>query len=113
MTRAPEGARVGIHGDDIRGTGQHLDKSPPVTASSPGTFYVANDIKRYRRTKAEIDKIRAAIRDLLSKDHPQTVRQIFYALTVRGVIKKVEIEYQRTACRLLTEMREAGSIPFD
>jgi hypothetical protein len=113
MTRAPEGARVGIHGDAIRGTGQRLDKSPPVTASSPGQFYVANDIKRSRRTKAEIARIRDALFELLSKDNPQTVRQVFYALTVKGVIKKIEIEYQRTVCRLLTEMREADLIPFN
>ena len=48
----------------------------------------------------------------MSNDHPQTVRQVFYALTVRGVIKKAEIEYQRTVIRLLVDMREADEIPF-
>lgn len=51
--------------------------------------------------------------DILKKDNPQTVRQVFYALTVRGAIKKEEIEYQRTVVRLLTEMREAKVIPFE
>ena len=41
------------------------------------------------------------------------MRQVFYALTVRGVIKKAEIEYQRTVIRLLVEMREAGLVPFE
>jgi hypothetical protein len=41
------------------------------------------------------------------------VRQVFYALTVRGAIAKQEIEYKRTVVRLLTEMREAGQIPFE
>jgi hypothetical protein len=77
-------------------------------------FYVASDIKRrFRRTKAEIAAIRKAIYDILSEDHPQTVRQVFYALTVRGVIAKAEIEYQRTVIRLLVEMREAEEIPFE
>jgi len=40
------------------------------------------------------------------------VRQVFYALTVRGVIQKAEIEYQRTVVRLLVDMREAGDISF-
>jgi hypothetical protein len=57
--------------------------------------------------------IRAAITDLLSKDNPQTVRQVFYALTVQGVISKDELEYKRTVVRLLGEMREAGEIPFE
>jgi len=76
--------------------------------------YVASDIKpkRSRRTKAEVAAIRNTILDILEDDNPQTVRQVFYALTVRGVIAKAEIEYQRTVIRLLVEMREAGQIPF-
>src|SRR5262249_48022586 len=84
----------------------------PTTASS---VYVARDIKskRHRRTKNEIKGVRDAIERLLADDHPQTVRQVFYALTVRGLIAKHEVEYQRTAVRLLGEMREAGTISFE
>jgi hypothetical protein len=81
--------------------------------SGPSPFYVASDIKRFRRTKAAIGTVRKAIFETLSEDHPQTVRQVFYALTVKGVIAKAEIEYQRTVVRLLSEMREAGQIPFE
>ena len=76
-------------------------------------FYVASDIKRSRRTKSAIVDIKKAIVDILSADNPQTVRQVFYALTVRGVINKDEIEYQRTVIRLLTDMRDAEEIPFE
>ena len=79
---------------------------------SPVHVYSASPIKRFRRTKAAVTSIRDAICEVLQADHPQTVRQVFYALTVRGVIKKVEIEYHRTVIRLLTEMREAGDVPF-
>jgi len=92
----------------------------PITADNPARnnpfrFYVADNIrqKRFRRTKAAVAGIRTAIIDILSKDNPQTVRQVFYALTVRGVITKAEIEYQRTVVRLLGEMREAGTISFE
>jgi hypothetical protein len=57
--------------------------------------------------------LRDHIKDILEQNNPQTVRQVFYALTVRGVIAKAEIEYKRTVIRLLTEMREAGEIPFE
>jgi hypothetical protein len=95
--------------------------SPEIQINSAGDqFYVASNIKRprrarkrFRRTKITIAGIRDAIKDLLSEDHPQTVRQVFYALTVRGLIQKAEVEYQRTAVRLLGEMREAGQIPFE
>lgn len=89
----------------------HKDSEP--TASLQANLYVASDIRRFRRTKTDIAAIRDAITILLEEDHPQTVRQIFYALTVRGIVRKAEGEYQRTVCRLLTEMREAGTIPFD
>jgi hypothetical protein len=66
-----------------------------------------------RRTKAAVTSIRDAIRKVLEQDHPQTVRQVFYALTVLGAIKKQEVEYKRTVIRLLVKMREKREIPFD
>jgi hypothetical protein len=81
----------------------------------PGSSYVPKDIKpkRARRTKAAVVSIRDHIEDILEQNNPQTVRQVFYALTVRGAIAKAEIEYKRTVVRLLSEMREAGTIPFE
>jgi len=73
----------------------------------------ASPIKRDRRTRAEIDDIKAAIHDVVEEDPPMTVRQVFYQLVVRGVIEKTEAEYQGTVIRLLTEMRLDASIPFD
>jgi hypothetical protein len=75
--------------------------------------YIAYSIKRPRRLKSQVTAIRKAIREILEADHPQTVRQVFYALTVRGLIDKAEKEYQGTVVRLLSEMREAGDISFE
>jgi len=52
--------------------------------SPAGKVYVASDIKpkRDRRTKAEVAAIRRAIENILCESKPQTVRQVFYALTV-------------------------------
>jgi hypothetical protein len=57
--------------------------------------------------------IRKAILDILGADNPQTVRQTFYATTVVGVVEKEEREYKGTVDRLLVEMREDGTIPFE
>jgi hypothetical protein len=86
---------------------------PTIGGADP--FYVASDIKpkRRRRTKAAVGSIRAGARAILERSHPQTVRQLYYALTVKGAIEKTETEYQRTVVRLLTDMREAGKIPFE
>jgi hypothetical protein len=74
--------------------------------------YRACPIKRDRRTRAEIDDIKAAIVAALKGDHPMTVRQVFYRLVVQKVIEKTEKEYQNVVIRLLTEMRLGGSIRF-
>jgi hypothetical protein len=68
--------------------------------------------KAARRSKADIDAIRAAIADVLERDHPMTVRQVFYQLVVRNVIEKTEQTYKGTVIRLLTDMRMSGDIPF-
>jgi hypothetical protein len=90
---------------------------PNVTSSfTADPFYVASDIKRpkrFRRTKAAIGSIRDTAKAILEESNPQTVRQVYYALTVKGAIAKTETEYQRTVVRLLVEMRERGNIPFE
>src|SRR5947208_2911800 len=93
-------------------TGVGLDH--PAAAAGNG-FYVPKDIKpkRHRRTKAAMGSVRDAIKAVLEQSHPQALRQVFYPLTVLGVISKNETEYKRTAGRLLTDMREAGKIPFE
>jgi hypothetical protein len=57
-------------------------------------------------------EVRAAIIDVLAQDHPQTVRQVFYQLVVRGAVEKTEVEYKSTVIRLLTEMRLSGEVPW-
>jgi hypothetical protein len=54
--------------------------------------------------------LRAAIVEILRNDHPQTVRQVFYQLVVRGAVQKTETEYTQTVSRLLGEMPLAGDL---
>src|SRR5262249_2605119 len=68
----------------------HAQAEPENQANG---FYVPKDIKskRHRRTKAAISSVRDQIKDILEQNNPQTVRQVFYALTVRGAIAKQEV----------------------
>lgn len=68
---------------------------------------------RSRRGPAEMAAIRAAIVGMLERDHPQTVRQVFYQLVTRGIIEKTEREYQGTVIRLLSDMRLDGQVRWD
>ena len=59
-----------------------------------------------------MEAIREAIYDVLATENPMTVRQCFYALTVRGMIEKSETQYNGTVVRLLTQMRREQIIPY-
>ena len=80
---------------------------------SAAEFYRPSSIRRSRRSRVEMDAIREAIVETLNEHSPMTVRQVFYALTVRGVIEKTEAEYKQTVVRLLDEMRWNGDIDWD
>ena len=56
--------------------------------------------------------IRAGLSDILAAGHPMSVRQVFYAATVSGLVGKTEAEYKQTVVRLLGEMRRDGTIPY-
>ena len=65
-----------------------------------------------RRTKAEMQAIKDGIYELCERYQPMTVRQLFYALSVRGFIAKTEGEYKTTA-KLVKAMRLDGQLPWD
>jgi hypothetical protein len=90
---------------DFDGTGKGAGIYPASGIKSDG--------RRKRRKKSEIATIKKALFDILEADHPQTVRQVFYQMIVRGLVGKTEQEYDGTVCRLLGDMREDDVIPFD
>ncbi len=74
--------------------------------------YGSSPIKRGRRTKAEIQTIKNGLYEILQDQHPATVRGTFYQAVGHGLVGKSEAEYKGTVCRLLTEMRRAGDLPY-
>ena len=65
-----------------------------------------------RRTKAEVTVIKEAIIALCGRYKPMTVRQLFYALTVRDFIDKTEQEYKNIV-KWAKELRLAGDLPWE
>jgi hypothetical protein len=84
-------------------TGHDFDK---------GNFYMSRPIKRKRRSKADMERLKSGLYDILAEYHPQTVRGVFYQAVSRGLIEKTELEYQNAVQRNLVKMRESGQIPF-
>jgi hypothetical protein len=71
----------------------------------------SSPVKKYT-TRSNSDLIQASILAIFMEMDPRlTVRQIYYALTVRGVVPKTENGYRQT-CYQLKIMRERGFIPY-
>jgi hypothetical protein len=68
--------------------------------------------KRKVRSAKETVQMEEAVEDILYRYHPQTVRQLFYQLTVRGLVEKSENGYRQVEA-LTVSMRKGGDIPFD
>jgi hypothetical protein len=63
-------------------------------------------------TRAKSKRIQAAIAKIFLEMEPKlTVRQIYYALTVRDIVPKTEAGYRQTDYQL-NKMRENGIIPY-
>jgi hypothetical protein len=75
-------------------------------------IYGSSPVKPLRRSKSEIELLKAALYDVVQANQPVTVRQVFYQMVSRGEIDKTENEYKHTVGRLLTEMRLYEGLPY-
>lgn len=76
--------------------------------------YRARTIKRDRRTKAQVDQLDAQIMDVLTEDHPQSVRHVFYRMTnprLPEPVKKSDRGYRHVQDRV-KKLRRAGRLPY-
>lgn len=73
--------------------------------------YGASTVKRVRRTNAELEVIDEAIIDVLTEEHPATVRSVFYRITSRGLVDKSENGYRLIGRRVL-QLRRADLVPY-
>jgi hypothetical protein len=74
--------------------------------------YQASRIKRHRATRAEVERRRQSLYDIVEEMKPMTVRQVFYQATVRDLVEKTENGCAKVQTDL-TIMRRAGVLPYD
>ena len=67
--------------------------------------------KRHRATRHELQVRRTALYRIVEAMRPMTVRQVFYPASVRGIVDKSEVGYDRVQTDL-TVMRRAGDLPY-
>jgi hypothetical protein len=81
------------------------------------TVYGTNALngRRYRRTKAELAEIDAAIYEVAEAERPCTIRALFYRLVGRGLVPKTdkgENNGYGVVQRQALKMRRAGVLPY-
>ena len=74
-------------------------------------LYQASPIKRNRATKAEMEERAQFLISYAREQSPVTVRQLFYAATVRELIEKSESGYNKVQAQVLALRRE-GRLPY-
>ncbi len=76
--------------------------------------YQAGQIKRRRRTKAQVEQLNEQIVGVLRADHPQSIRHVFYRMTdprLPEPVEKTEAGYEQVQARLV-KLRREGVIPY-
>lgn len=76
--------------------------------------YRASTIKRERRSQKRMDLLDAQIIAVLSEDHPQSVRHVFYRMTdprLSEPVEKSDRGYRHVQDRCV-KLRRAGCIPY-
>lgn len=77
-------------------------------------FYEASPLKKNRRTKAQLDQLDQQIHDVLSVDHPQSVRHVFYRMTDSRLpepVEKSDRGYELVQRRCV-QMRRDGRLKY-
>jgi hypothetical protein len=83
-----------------------------IKLNGDGTaVYQARQIKRHRATKAEVERRRGRLYEIVAAMRPMTVRQVFYQATVRGLVEKTDAGYDKVQTDLVL-MRKAGVLPY-
>lgn len=69
---------------------------------------------RTRRTKAQIEQLQRQISEVLTDDHPQSVRHVFYRMTdprLPEPVEKTDQGYKQVWYQI-TKMRRDGTLPY-
>lgn len=85
-----------------------------MKSGTTAPVYEARTIKRERRTKDRVEQLDRQIIDALQKDHPQSVRHLFYLQTnprLPESVKKDDLGYRQVQHRCV-ELRRSGQIPY-
>ncbi len=88
-----------------------LDKNFSLLGPRSERIYHASPIKRKRATKEDMEARAQFLIDYAVENEPVTVRQLFYAATVAGLIEKSESGYNKIQAQVLA-LRRDGRLPY-
>jgi hypothetical protein len=100
------------HAQGCGGSGGMSLANPPVAGPAPS--YGSTSVKkRTRRTKADVERTKRAILDVVSAEPPMSVWQVFYQLVHRGVVDKTERDYEKIVMWTMKGLRLDGTLPWE
>jgi hypothetical protein len=79
-----------------------------------GKTYRAGTLKRIRRTDTQLEQLDQQIIDVLTDDHPQSVRHVFYRVTdprLPEPVEKSDRGYRHVQARCVA-LRRSGRVPY-
>ena len=91
-----------------------VDEHRQIMREARSRVYEAGPIKRRRRTRAQIEQLERQIVEIVARDRPVSIRNVFYQLTdprLPEPIDKSDRGYNQVQARL-TKLRRAGRIPY-
>lgn len=106
---------MGLTREQVRAATKMIEEGgllEAILGLSEKPSYVASPIKQGRATKAEVERRRHALIDIIAAMKPMTVRQVFYQATVHGIVEKSEAGYTKVQTDLVL-MRKVGALPYD
>ncbi len=75
------------------------------------TVYGSSAVKRSRATNAQLDTLDDAIMQVLSEEHPATLRGTYYRVVSLGAVEKTEAGYRQVGRQVL-KLRRSGRLPY-
>lgn len=88
-----------------------MNPARDAASAEPPIIIPPRVIKRGRATRAEMERRRQDLHEIVVAIRPMTVRQVFYQVTVRGIVDWTEAGYAKVKTDF-ADMRRAGRLPY-
>lgn len=84
---------------------------PPASPMSPAVYQARQTKHKVRPTRAQTERLRAALYEIVDESKPTGLRFVYYRAVARGLVEKSDGGYNKVQYALM-QMREQGVVPW-